>query len=138
MKVLASPFKTILASQSRAETERALLREIAKHDLETILIGLPLHLSNRESALSLLVRNLKTALEKQVSTPIILWDERLTSKQIDRAMMEGGVKRKKRHTHIDVLSATLILQSYLDFLMTRSPPALTQLSCSRLPGKARE
>ena len=120
MKVIASPLKTVLANRSRAKAEQGLLEEIAKHDLETIVIGLPLHLSNRESTLSLAVRNLKTALETQVSTPIVLWDERLTSKQIHRAMIEGGVKRKKRSTCVDVLSATLILQSYLDCLIARS------------------
>lgn len=120
MKVIASPLKTILASPSHAETERALIKEIAQQDPETIVMGLHLHLSSRESALSLAVRSLKAALEKKLSVPIILWDERLTSKQIDRAMIEGGVKRKKRKKHIDVLSATLILQSYLDCLMTRS------------------
>lgn len=116
MKIIASPLKTIQAGKNAQETVDILLKEIASHDIETIVIGLPLHLSNEESETSLLVRKLKEDLEAKISIPIILWDERLTSKQVERVMMEGNVKRKKRSQHVDTLSATLILQSYLDTL----------------------
>ena len=116
MKIIASPLKTIQADKNDEKTLALLLQEINEHNPETILIGLPLHLSNEESETSLLVRKLKAALEEKISIPIILWDERLTSKQVERAMIEGDVKRKKRTEHVDILSATLILQSYLETL----------------------
>ncbi|CCB88833.1 Holliday junction resolvase RuvX [Simkania negevensis] len=116
MKIIASPLKTLQAGKNAQETLDLLLKEIASHDIETIVIGLPLHLSNEESEISLLVRKLKEDLETKISTPIILWDERLTSKQVERLMIEGDVKRKKRSQHVDTLSATLILQSYMDSL----------------------
>lgn len=116
MKIIASPLKTIQAGKNSEETLQLLLQEIHQYNLETILIGLPLHLSNKESETSLFVRNLKIDLEKKISIPIILWDERLTSKQVERVMIEADVNRKKRTHHVDTLSATLILQSYLDTL----------------------
>lgn len=116
MKIIASPLKTVHAGKNAQETLDILLKEIAAHDIETIVIGLPLHLSNEESETSLLVRKLKEDLEAKISIPIILWDERLTSKQVERVMIEGNVKRKKRSQHVDILSATLILQSYMDTL----------------------
>lgn len=116
MKIIASPLKTLQAGKNAQETLDILLKEIAIHDIETIVIGLPLHLSNAESELSLLVRKLKEDLETRISIPIILWDERLTSKQVERIMMEDDVNRKKRSQHVDTLSATLILQSYMDSL----------------------
>jgi len=116
MKMIASPLKTLQAGKNEQETVDLLLKEITSHNPEIILIGLPLHLSNEESETSLLVRQLKAALEEKITIPIILWDERLTSKQVERVMMEGNVKRKKRAQHVDTLSATLILQSYLDTL----------------------
>ncbi|WP_420420842.1 Holliday junction resolvase RuvX [Simkania sp.] len=116
MKIIASPLKTVQAGKNTQETLDLLVKEITSHDVEAIVIGLPLHLSNEESETSLLVRKLKEDLETKISTPIILWDERLTSKQVERVMIEGDVKRKKRSQHVDTLSATLILQSYLDTL----------------------
>lgn len=116
MKQIASPLKVVQAGKNEKETIELLLREFEMHNLDVILIGLPLHLSNQESELSAIVRKLKTALEKKISIPIILWDERLSSKQVERVMIQGKVKRKKRSKHVDMLSATLILQSYLDTL----------------------
>lgn len=116
MKVIASPLKTIQAGKTDLETLTLLIKEISTHEIELILIGLPLHLSNRESKTSLLVRTLASSLEKAINIPVTLWDERLTSKQVERVMIEGNVKRKKRKNHLDTLSATLILQSYLDTL----------------------
>ena len=114
-RTVATPLKTVLASSDHAQTVRSLTEEISKHDLKMIVIGLPLHLSRQESPLSLLVRELKKRLEEELLTPVTLWDERLTSKQVEKAMIEAGVKRKKRKAHMDTLSATLILQSYLDY-----------------------
>ena len=116
MKRIALPLKTIQAGKDQQETLKLLLQEINSHHLETIVIGLPLHLSTKESKTSLIVRQFKTFLEEKITIPIILWDERLTSKQIERVMIAGNVKRKTRVQQIDTLSATLILQSYLDTL----------------------
>lgn len=116
MKIVASPLKTIHAGKNDKETLALIVQEIESYDLETIIIGLPLLLSGKESETSLLVRKLVATLEEKITTPIILWDERLTSKQVERVMMEGNVKRKKRTEHVDTLSATLILQSYMDTL----------------------
>jgi putative holliday junction resolvase len=45
---------------------------------------------------------------------VVMWDERLTSRQADRAMLSGDLSRRKRKQRIDSLAAQLILQSYLD------------------------
>ena len=43
-----------------------------------------------------------------------MWDERLTTAEAERVLMEGGVRREHRKEKIDQLAAVLILQSYLD------------------------
>jgi len=114
-KFLASPLKTLQAAQKLPETVHLLLKEFeAIENLESIVIGLPLMLSGAESPLSEEVRALKVELEKSLSTPIILWDERLTTAGVERAMRESGVKRKKRAQVVDTLAACAILQGYLD------------------------
>ena len=53
-------------------------------------------------------------LKKHIETPIVLWDERLTSAQAERDMIAAGTRREKRKVTIDKIAAALILQSYMD------------------------
>jgi putative holliday junction resolvase len=53
--------------------------------------------------------------------PVAQWDERLTSVQAERALLEGNVRRSERKQKIDKLAAQIMLQSYLD--ATNPPPA---------------
>ena len=112
MKIIASPYKTILAEKNLEATANLILQEI--EDVELIVLGLPLLLSGQDSETTKQVRAFASCLEKKMTIPLLLWDERLTSKQVEKLMSEKGVKRKNRSSHVDQLSATLILQSYLD------------------------
>jgi putative Holliday junction resolvase len=83
-------------------------------DISKIVIGLPLHLSGNESEMSSEVRKFAAFLEAQTKIPVEFIDERLTSKNADTLLKEMDMNRKKREKHIDTLSATLILQTYLE------------------------
>ena len=111
-KIIALPYRTLFASKTLEQTADLLMLEL--EDIEGIIMGLPLLLSGKESETSLVVREFSEILKKKSLLPITLWDERLSSKQVEKLMIEDHVKRKKREKHLDSLSATLILQSYLD------------------------
>jgi putative Holliday junction resolvase len=51
-----------------------------------------------------------------VSVPIKIWDERLTSAQANRLLIQGNVRRDKRKEKVDKMAAAILLQSYLDSL----------------------
>ena len=53
-------------------------------------------------------------LEKSTNLEVILYDERLTSVEVNNLMISADLSRAKRKTKVDALAATLILQSYLD------------------------
>ena len=53
-------------------------------------------------------------LQEKVDVPIRTWDERLTSAQANRVMIEADVRRDKRKQKVDSMSAAILLQSYLD------------------------
>ena len=53
-------------------------------------------------------------LEKTVAIPVHTWDERLTTVQAERTLLEADISRAKRRLSIDKLAAQIILQSYLD------------------------
>ncbi len=83
-------------------------------DISKIIIGLPLHLSGNESEMSLEVRKFAAFLELETKIPVEFIDERLTSKNANALLKEMDMNRKNREKHIDTLSATLILQTYLE------------------------
>ena len=112
MKIIASPLKTVLAGKTLEATAELVVKEC--DDIETIVLGLPLLLSGKDSETTTAVRKFASILEEKSGLPLILWDERLTSKQVEKLLIEGNVSRKRRTQHVDTMSATLILQNYLD------------------------
>ena len=62
----------------------------------------------------------KAQLEEAAGVPVNTWDERLTSREANRLMIEEGLSRKKQKENSDRLAATLILQNYLEFRRPRS------------------
>lgn len=111
MGIIASPLGTIEAATKPEVTIERILAAIP--ECEKIVIGLPLLLSGQDSDTTREVRAFAKLFAEKTSIPIELFDERLTSTEVERRMQEGGLSRKKRAQHTDTLSAVLILQSYL-------------------------
>jgi putative Holliday junction resolvase len=84
--------------------------------IDAIVIGLPLDMRGKDSAMTEEVRKFADYLHQALQLPIVLWDERLTSAQAERQLKDAGMKRKARAEFNDTLAAALILQSYLDSL----------------------
>jgi len=83
---------------------------------EKIVVGLPLNMNGTESEMSRKVRDFGATLEDKTSLPVIFWDERMTSMQARRVMLEIGKKTFKNKSMVDRISATLILQEYMKTL----------------------
>ena len=56
----------------------------------------------------------KNDLERRTGLEVVLWDERLTTVEAERILMDSGVRRENRKTYIDKMAAAVILQNYLD------------------------
>lgn len=84
--------------------------------IDTIVLGLPLNMNGSESERSKEVRRIHECITTLLPTKtILLFDERLTSKQAERSMKETGhLNRKDRSKKVDAVAALLLLQSYLD------------------------
>lgn len=90
-----------------------------KETVEKVVLGLPRQMNNEPSqSMPLVEKFYREFSEKFPSVPIEYYDERFTSKLASRAIIEGGVKKKDRQNKglIDSVSATILLQSYLDSL----------------------
>ncbi|MCF7889997.1 Holliday junction resolvase RuvX [Candidatus Bipolaricaulota bacterium] len=91
------------------------IKELAsKEGVGLIVLGMPYHLDGGEGELAEAVKDFKEALEAETSVPVETVDERLTSSEAERVMLESDLSRKDRKQHRDKLAATLILQRYLD------------------------
>lgn len=95
---------------------RGQLAELAElHEVSTIVIGLPLLLSGEDGTRAVAARDFAVRLGRRLpSVKVELWDERLTSKQLERTMIDNAVRREKRKKVVDSLSAVLILESFLE------------------------
>ena len=113
-KLIASSLGTLIAAKNSEQTSNLLKELLEKHAIDEIIFGNPLHMNGDVSFLADEVKHFISLLEKKISIPIRLWDERLTSVQAHRTMQLGGMSRKKRAKLVDSLSAVILLQSYLD------------------------
>jgi putative Holliday junction resolvase len=90
---------------------------IEKEKIERIVMGEPKRMDSSDTHISENVRLLKAHLEKEFPhVPISMVDERFTSKMASMSMVDMGMKKKKREEkgNVDMISAAIILQSYLD------------------------
>ena len=108
----AQPLEVIVRKQTDPATRVKEL--IADYEVQKIIVGQPYTLDGEEGDATQAVASFVADLEKHVTIPIELWDERMTTAQAERDMIAAGARRLKRRDTIDKIAAALILQSYLD------------------------
>ncbi len=109
-----------------AHATETITRESIEQDLEAIgdlvrrfnvsrvVVGLPLNMTGTLGVEAKKVLKFVDDMRRVLSVPVTTWDERLSTVQARRTLLEANLSRKKRKKAIDKLAATLILQSYLD------------------------
>ena len=111
---IASNYKTI---RHEEEYER-LLDEVKKLveelKIDTVVLGFPKNMNNTIGPKGELSLDFKSKLEKIIEVPIVLQDERLSTKSALDTLIQGNVSRKDRKKVVDSVAATIILQTYLD------------------------
>jgi putative Holliday junction resolvase len=112
--ITAQPLVAIARQGENRDIEAigALVRE---YSVRTVLIGLPLHLSGDEGTQAKQARQFGKRIAERLGIPVETWDERMTTAQAERHLIESGVRRKKRKEIRDSLSAVILLQSALDY-----------------------
>lgn len=113
MQIIASGLSTI----STSELIPFLVDYLKEESVETLVVGEPKQMDNSVSQSETLIQNFLKELNRYLpSMNVVRQDERFTSKLAVRSMIEGGVKKNKRRNKalVDEISATLILQAYLN------------------------
>ena len=93
---------------------------IKEYQVESIVLGFPKNMNNTIGDRAEKSLAFKEMLEKRTGLSVVMWDERLTTVEANRTLMEGKVRREDRSKYVDMLAAVYILQGYLDSISFKS------------------
>jgi len=83
-------------------------------EVERWVVGLPLNMNGTEGPKAAQARDFGAVLERNSGRPVEFWDERLSTRAAERALLEADLSRSKRRGVIDRVAAVIILQGWLD------------------------
>ncbi|MTV25530.1 Holliday junction resolvase RuvX [Nitriliruptoraceae bacterium ZYF776] len=114
-QVLASPAETLQVPRNADEpTLDALVDALARHDAAGVVLGLPKKLDNREDAPARRARWFAQRLRERTGLPVALQDERFTTVEAERVLLDADLSRADRKTTIDRVAASVLLQGVLE------------------------
>jgi putative Holliday junction resolvase len=106
--------KETLHVRGRGDAVARVAAAAGENEAERIVVGLPLRMDGTGSRITEEVQAFVKDLAAAATVPVDVWDERLSTRLVDRAMLEADLSRKKRKRLRDKLAAQVILQGYLD------------------------
>ena len=105
---------------SKQKTLDALVKLCREREVSEIVVGLPVNMNGTMGPKANEIFDWVKKIEEATGLPVKTWDERLTSREAGRLMVDQGLSRQKQKSHSDRLAATLILQNYLESKRTRT------------------
>ena len=111
---IASSYKTIRHNEEYDMLLDEVKKIVDELEVDAIVLGFPKNMNNTIGPKGELSLEFKEKLEKIISIPVYLQDERLSTKSATDMLIQGNVSRKNRKKVVDSVAATIILQSYLD------------------------
>jgi putative Holliday junction resolvase len=113
LSVIAQPLE-LIAAEPFVEFLNRLKEIIREKQVELILVGMPRNMDGSYGPAALKVQEFIAVLKDALTIPIKIQDERLTSAEANRLLIQSGVRRGKRKETVDKMAAAILLQSYLD------------------------
>ena len=112
---VATSLKTIRFNENDYNSLIPDLKDIInEYDIKKMILGFPKNMNNTIGDRGKTTLEFKELLEREINIEVILQDERLTTVEATKYMLEADLSRKKRKNKIDSLAANIILQTYLD------------------------
>ena len=87
---------------------------IREYEVACIVLGLPKHMNNDIGERAGKALEFGEMLRRRTGLEVVMWDERLTTVEAERTLIENKVRRENRKQYIDKIAAVFILQGYLD------------------------
>ena len=112
--LIASTVKTIRHNEEHDKLLLEVVNLVNELEVDAVVLGFPKNMNNTIGPKGELSLEFKEKLEKLLTIPVYLQDERLSTKSATDMLISGNVSRKDRKKVVDSVAATIILQSYLD------------------------
>ena len=114
-RIIASPIGVLERKKGDSLTDQV-LDLIWEYNATGVVVGLPINMNGTFGPRAQAARKLAKNIISKVDIPLAFQDERLTTAQAERSMIEAGLSRQRRTQSIDASAATIILQTVLDRL----------------------
>lgn len=111
---IASSYDTLRYNEDYKTLFDKLKSIVEEFSVGDIVLGLPKNMNNTLGERANITLQFKEDLEKYLNRKIILEDERLTTREANKTLLEANLSRKKRKNVVDKIAATFILQNYLN------------------------
>jgi putative Holliday junction resolvase len=108
---IATPL-SVIQNVSLDSVIENIIQVVKNYEIDSIIIGIPLNEDSTESMQATRVRDFCSKIKKKINLPIMGIDERFTSVNSEKLLLDLDMSRKKRKKYIDSIAATIILQSY--------------------------
>ncbi len=104
----------VIDRQSLADDIDRIGEMAARRDTSKIVVGLPLNMDGSVGPQARRVRRFAARLRRELELEVVLWDERLSSAEAERALLHADERRSRRSEVRDAVAAAVVLQAYLD------------------------
>ncbi len=132
-QIIASPVETL---QVPRNDDRPLLdalaSAVARHDVVGVVIGLPRRLDGADGAAAQRARTIATELAERTGRPVALLDERFSTVEAERVLLDADMSRADRKDTVDRVAAGVILQAALDAQRRRRGTSTTTSDAERI------
>jgi putative holliday junction resolvase len=111
MQIFSKPFRVLRNDKDIFENLKKIIRE---QNIQKIVLGLPVHPDGNESAKTAEVRQFAEQIQTQITTPLSFFDERYTTQDARKILIEEGCSVEDSKEKIDMYAASVILRNYLE------------------------
>ena len=102
-------------AENKLRQTLARIEALAKeYEVDRLVLGFPKNMNNTIGDRAEKSLEFKEMLERRTGLPVVMWDERLTTVEAERTLIESKVRREDRKKYVDKIAAVFILQGYLD------------------------
>lgn len=113
-RTIASPHSVIKRTHSLKKDIDKISSLIEKSDVSMVLVGVPRQMDGSQGLAADRIMEVVRKLQEELAVPVKTRDERLSTAEAQRILIEGDVSRRKRKGVVDSVAAALFLQTYLD------------------------
>jgi len=111
---IATPYTVLLRCGSMGGDHRNIAKMVAEEEAQAVIVGLPLNMDGSEGKAAQAARVEAARMATVVGVPVHVHDERLTTVEADRVLMEQKMNAQARRRVVDKVAAAVMLQSWLD------------------------